>query len=331
LTTGHNRASDAKVGVFVLAALFVLIAGSLWIVGSNRFAGPQASFTVLLRDSAGIAVGDRVRLAGVSVGRIRGIELNAEQEWPVKMVFSLGSEIPLHEDASASIATSGLMGASFLQLLPGSPETPLLEPGGTIRALPSYGLEGTLAQVEEISSKLSDILDKTTNLIDQVATDIGPILKQMGALLSEENVDQISAILRRVRTTVDEVSPRISPLLSRLESLAISVEGSVEDIPELSARVSALIEDLENALGEDGARLIALLEGAETTLSSADESLSVIRDNRGGIERTMRSLEETVENLRAFSQQIKERPSSLIRKSSSPQRRPGDSAGKRGQ
>ena len=330
MTVGRNHASDAKVGAFVVVALALLIAGSLWIVGSNRLAGPQVPFTVVLRDSAGITVGDRVRLAGVNVGRIRGIELHPEEAWPVVMKFSVDKEYPLRKDASATIATSGLMGASFLQILPGSPDAPPLEPGGTIRAQPSYGLEGTLAQVEEISTKLSQILDQTSSLIDQVATDIGPVLAQLGELLSTDNVDQISAILLRVRTTVDEVSPRIEPLLARIESLTLTVEGGVESLPELSKRVADLVADLESALGTDGERLKDLLEGAQTALGSADESLSVIRDNRAGIERTMRGLEETVANLRAFSEQIKQQPSSLIRSSSPRERRPGDAAGERG-
>ena len=97
----------------------------------------------------------------------------------------------------------------------------------------------------------------------------------------------------------------------------------MEGMPEVMTRVSALLEDLDAALGPDGSRLAELLDAANSSLGSAEDALSVIRDNRGEIEAVLHDLRDTVTNLEAFSDQLRRRPSSLIRAKPEPDRRPG--------
>ena len=56
-------------------------------------------------------------------------------------------------------------------------------------------------------------------------------------------------------------------------------------------------------------------------------ALDVIVGNRGELERTLADLREIVANLKAFSQQVKERPYSLVRIRPEPDRRPGEGVG----
>ena len=72
MATARERWSDVKVGVFVLVALAILIAGSLWIAGGSSVrARVRFPTTCCSQDSGGVVAGDRVRVAGVAVGRVR--------------------------------------------------------------------------------------------------------------------------------------------------------------------------------------------------------------------------------------------------------------------
>lgn len=315
--------SDVRVGLFVLAALAILVVGSLWIAGSSLFVGERVPYVVLLADSKGVRAGDRVRFAGVPVGRIQDVLLRPEDPWPVMLHVELKPEIPVREDSSAAIASSGLMGTSFLQVLPGTPESPRLAPGGTIHGSSGGGIDGTLAQVEEISGSVIGILDQASLLIDDVSGQVGPLLTQLNRLLSEENVNELGAILGGVRGTIDDVGPRVTVLLERLDSLVGNAEGGLAGLPDLMEQVGGLVGNLDAALGPEGARLAAVLDAAHGSLGAADDALAVIQDNRGEIEATLQDLRDTVGNLKAFSEQIKQRPSSLIRSRPEPDRSPG--------
>ena len=62
-------------GLFVLTALALLVVGLFWVAGSGFFADGRVDYVVLMRDSGGVQPGDRVRVAGVPVGKIDDVEL----------------------------------------------------------------------------------------------------------------------------------------------------------------------------------------------------------------------------------------------------------------
>ena len=326
MAMSRERWSDVKVGVFVLIALAIIIAGSLWIAGGSLFAARHVPYDVVLSDSAGVVAGDRVRVAGVAVGRINDVVLRQEEKWPVLMKVSIKEEITVHQDATAVITSSGILGTSFLEINIGSPGAPPLPPGSQIEGKPAPGMEAAFAQVEAISAKLLGILDQTSKLIDQISGEVGPLMARLEALLSEENTENLEAILADTRRTLEDVQPRVGPLLDHLDRVASSAEQSLAGVPPLTDQAQGLVTDLRTALGPDGQRVTQLLDSANTTLGSADQALQLVLDNRDAIEATLRDLELTMANLKTFSERVKHQPSSLLRSAPQQQRAPGDPA-----
>ncbi len=82
------------------------------------------------RSAEGIAVGTEVRLAGVQIGAVTGMELNP-QSFLAETRFSVDPSIILPDDSAIAISSEGLLGGSFVEIIPGgSPFN--LEPGGEI-------------------------------------------------------------------------------------------------------------------------------------------------------------------------------------------------------
>jgi phospholipid/cholesterol/gamma-HCH transport system substrate-binding protein len=326
MAVSRERWSDVKVGIFVLLALAMAIAGSLWIAGGSLFAARQVPYDVVLSDSSGVVAGDRVRVAGVAVGRINDVVLRQDEKWPVLMKVSIKEEVEVHQDASAVITSSGILGSSFLEINTGSPGAAPLPPNSQIEGRPAPGMEAAFQQLEAISTKVLGILDQTSKLIDQVSGEVGPLMARLEALLSEENTENLEAILAETRRTLEDVQPRVGPLLDHLDRVASSAEESLAGVPPLTDEAKALITDLHTALGPDGQRVSQLLDSANTTLGSADKALQVVLENRSSIEATLRDLELTMANLKTFSERVKHQPSSLLRSSPQQQRSPGDPA-----
>jgi len=320
----RSRAADVKVGLFVVAALAILVFGSMWVAGSTFLRVEQNTYKVLMKGSAGIESGDRVRFAGVKVGRIKEVRLEPEAEFPVIMVVSIDPDIPVRSDSTARVAAAGLMGGSFLEIEAGSLDSPLLTEGGEIHGKEAQGMEKALSHVDAIAERTVALLDQVSGVLDQVSTDLGPILAGAQDLLSPRNVDNIGEILVSLDGMLDEAAPRITSLLTRLDSLAANLEEGAEDVPELTGELTALVEDLRTALGPDGERLVVLLDSAQKMMSSADQSLGMFRDNRDELEGMIRDLRDTAANLEAFSQRLKEQPSSLVFAKPDPERSPGD-------
>lgn len=68
----------------------------------------------------GLLVGDKVRMAGVDVGRVVDAKLDPNYNAILKLEIKDGLKIP--DDSSASIVSSGLMGSKYIEIEPGGSE-----------------------------------------------------------------------------------------------------------------------------------------------------------------------------------------------------------------
>lgn len=75
----------------------------------------------------GLLVGDKVRMAGVDIGRVVGAELDNNYNAILKLEIRGDLKIP--DDSSASIVSSGLMGSKYIEIEPGGSED-FIENGG---------------------------------------------------------------------------------------------------------------------------------------------------------------------------------------------------------
>lgn len=125
-----ENTTEAIVGACVLAAA----AGFLWYASGVTDARGTSSASYPLvasfRSAEGISVGTDVRLAGVKIGSVRGLDLNAES-FRAEATFAISEDIELPEDSSAAISSEGLLGGNYIEIIPGgSPFN--LEAGGEI-------------------------------------------------------------------------------------------------------------------------------------------------------------------------------------------------------
>lgn len=75
----------------------------------------------------GLLVGDKVRMAGVNVGRVVNAQLAENYNAILTLEIKDGIHIP--DDSSASIVSSGLMGSKYIEIEPGGSEDFIEENG----------------------------------------------------------------------------------------------------------------------------------------------------------------------------------------------------------
>lgn len=103
-------------GVIALAVGFLLYAGQITGLGSG--ASEHYQLTASFRSAEGISTGTDVRLAGVKVGTVTDLDLNRET-FRAEAKLTLDSDIVLPDDTAAMIASEGLLGGNFVELVPG--------------------------------------------------------------------------------------------------------------------------------------------------------------------------------------------------------------------
>ncbi len=114
--------------VLAVAAGFLFYAGQVGGVGvgNTGFDSYSASF----RSAEGIGIGTDVRLAGVKVGSVTEMALDPAT-FRAETRFTLQNDVALPDDTAVVVSSEGLLGGSFLELLPGGSHFNL-EPGDEI-------------------------------------------------------------------------------------------------------------------------------------------------------------------------------------------------------
>ena len=121
--------ADAILGAVVLGAAlaFLVYAGQIAGLGQGR---GGYDLTASFRSVEGVRVGSDVRLGGVRVGSVAAMELDPVSLRP-ELRLRLRDGVALPEDTLAVVATEGLLGGAFIELLPGGAPFDL-EPGDRI-------------------------------------------------------------------------------------------------------------------------------------------------------------------------------------------------------
>ena len=127
-----KKGTETLVGLFVLLGIAGLVFLSLMAANLASF-GTSATYTVQARfdNIGGLKARAAVRSAGVTVGRVRSIQLDSKTyQGLVTMEIDQSVQFPL--DSSAKILTSGLLGDQYIGIEPGGDEKNLAA-NGTIK------------------------------------------------------------------------------------------------------------------------------------------------------------------------------------------------------
>ena len=253
----------------------------------------------------------------MEVGRVLEVDLRPGEEWPVLFHIELDKGIPVTEDASARLTADGLLGSPYLEIEPGPSGAELLPAGATIIGTYAASANEAFQALGQLSEQAGGALEEVIVLVQGLGERMAPLLERFELLLSDENLGSISGSLVAMQQTMEASGPKLSTLLTRLDELALELRSGAEGLPDVTAEIQGLVTDLRTAMGPDGQRVTSLLESANT-------GMNAMQMNRGDLEAMVRDLRMATANLKALSEALKERPSSLIRNSKGPDRKPGE-------
>lgn len=125
----RTNMGEAIVGLLVvaLAVGFVLFAMARTGAGGGR---GGVAVAAVFPNASGVNVGTDVRVAGLKVGKVTGLELDP-QSYQVKVGIEFNPKVSLPADSTAAITSEGLLGQTFVSFTPGGSPTPL-KTGDTI-------------------------------------------------------------------------------------------------------------------------------------------------------------------------------------------------------
>ena len=260
---------EIKVGLFFVLSL--LLFGTMLEVGNHwKIFDTGSPYQVFLSSSTGLKAGDTVKLAGVEVGTISKISVLEDK---VLVNFEVKPGTRIKQDSVAGIRMSSMLGGQFLGLSFGSPGSPDLPPGSTVKSSDSAGVDAIIDSVggltkdakqlitdlnrnqNEVMTKVSAILDENRAAVHSSLTGLASITSKidrgegsMGLLLNDKtlynNVNALSGSLKEVSAKLERGEGTMGKLLADEElytqafSAAKGMSDGMKNINEIAQRIN---------------------------------------------------------------------------------------------
>src|SRR6266849_731167 len=167
-----SKQRTMRVGGLITAALIVLMTFVFFLGSAQTVFARKNEYEVRFDTVAGLAEGNPVRISGVTVGVVRDIRL--PQDPKAKDVFiSLMVDRKYSErirgDSRARLKKLGLLaGDNYIDITPGSPRFPELEPGAIIPAQRQTNVDQLIASGEDVVDNLVQISYSLKNVLQRV-------------------------------------------------------------------------------------------------------------------------------------------------------------------
>lgn len=266
-------------GVVGLALVALLVGGSI-LVGTSGIFDDRYELSAVFDRAGGLDNGADVRVAGVSVGSVTGVEADHERG-QVVVAFEVDRGVRLGPDTTAEIAAATLLGGYYVRL-DGPVAEPYLEDvpaEDERRRIPIGRTQGPTS----LNRVLSDTTD-TVSAIDFEAAN--QVLRQLAGA-ADRNVDVLprliddftvistaiaarDAELRRLTASADQLT---ATLASRDHELAALVEGSGRLLDQLVIRrneLSTLLEDGTGAIDAVTDLLVQHRDAIDAAIENVD-------------------------------------------------------------
>jgi phospholipid/cholesterol/gamma-HCH transport system substrate-binding protein len=275
--------SAFKAGVLTLVV--IAVASYFGFTKANPFANPF-ELKAVVRDAQNLKSGAPVRIAGVDVGKVTGIEAAEDGKAAATVTMELRDDaLPIHEDATIDIRSRILLeGNFFVDLSPGSPSTAHHESGDTIP------ITRTTASVT-----LPDILSV---LKSDVRSDLQTLLREYGT----------EALSKGGAEALNQAIPSFEPAykysaLTNDALLGVEPERDIARLLRGQQRVFEALADDPEALRE----LVTDLNATAGALASQDEALAAsvpaLRDTLRAGQPALAELNAALPTLRVFSRE----------------------------
>ncbi|PIQ63415.1 MAG: hypothetical protein COV99_02695 [Bacteroidetes bacterium CG12_big_fil_rev_8_21_14_0_65_60_17] len=242
--------NELKVGGTLLVAALIFVLGVRYFEDLPLFK-PTYDLNVVFDNAGGLIAGNVVRVNGVTIGSVSNVAIS-EETGKVEVAFHVRNTIPVTEGTYATIGGFDALGVVRMDLVLGPPTAPLIPENGYIEGRTGADVIGKvtarapelLGQVDSVLVGLNRMLRTTTELVDNPGSDLRLTLAAMNG-----SVQALETILVQERD-------RVGRVMKHVESLT---------------------QDMDMAVGEDGERVAALMDGLDTTLSEVDATLADVR------------------------------------------------------
>jgi phospholipid/cholesterol/gamma-HCH transport system substrate-binding protein len=274
---------ETRIGIFV--ALVVLAAVFIFDIvgGPDKFARGYR-LHALFNNVQELKVGDRVKMAGVEVGRVERIQL---EENKVDVTMKLRRVAEVKTDSTAAVKFTGLMGQNYIAIDFGSAGAPRLENNQLVNTKEQPDLGAIMAKLDNVATGVENLTKSFTG--DKIDNLLGPFTDFLKA--NRVPLTATIANLQSISTEISQGKGTVGKLIYD-DSLYNSTLATVTNLQNAGNEAKVAIADARKLLDQVNAgqgtvgRLVkddSLYKETTASMTNLKEILQKVNQGQGSV------------------------------------------------
>jgi phospholipid/cholesterol/gamma-HCH transport system substrate-binding protein len=322
MNSSSTRRQEAIVGLFVLIAAALLIITVFSLTGF--FNRGDVLYRAFFKNAGGLRPGGEVRYAGgPPVGRIEDVHPDPHDASRMEIAFRVKPEVPVKTDSIATISSNSPLSDNFLGIVPGSKAAQPAPSGATLKSSEYVGFGDLEAEIAELGPEAKLVLAN----LNQRLTELQVTVARLNDTLNDKNRENLSASLGTVRGVLDENRKPLHSTITHFDDASARIAPLLDDLKKTNADAQKTINTLEGTITENRSDLrdsiVELRHVLETANNVTDQLDRTLNANGENIDDILSNFRQASQNLRQFTETLKQRPYTLLRSSLPPAHEPG--------
>ena len=267
---------ETKLGVFVVLTVFAAIF-IIETLGSVDIFSRGYRVSAQFETAKDLKVGDRVKMAGVEIGRVDKIALT---ESKVNVVMKLQSGAVVKTDSKAVIDFTGLMGQNFVKISFGSPGAPKAENGSVLESGEQPDLSVIMDKLDKAASGIANLGNSFTG--DKIDNLVGPLTDFV-----RNNSGPITATIANIKNVSSQIAAGQGTIGKLIydEALYSTALTTVSNLQSTATEVRTAVNNISSGQGTIGKLLTddTLYKATTSSMTNLNSILSKINQGDGTI------------------------------------------------
>lgn len=291
--------TEARVGALVLISFILFVIGIFVVSDIRSLWDQKKTLTILFQYADGITAGSPVWYAGFEVGGVKDIRIAPGVADRIAVTVKISPDARVRKDSRAEIRSLGMMGAKYVEISPGAPDSPELASGDTLEGKSPSSLSEIIETGGRVASGLVELVQDAKELILEVRNDytIKDTIKSANALLLE----------------LKGRAADLGPIMNNMKR--VSGEGGKE-LVSLIREVRETNRGVQKRVGSIETELVKTLGQADKGLSEAEQAAkdvrSILSSNEDNLASILAHLNETSRQLEALSEDLRLHPWKVV-------------------
>lgn len=261
-----KRRNEILVGATILLGLLLIVIGTIYLKGAG-FGREEQTIRARVPEAGQLLVGAAVKLRGVGIGRVDGIELERNSSGVI-ITMQIRTDVRLPEDPVVLLSPESMFGDWQAQIYPRS-------------SFPLYAYAESPDPKIIPGYSLPDI-SRLTAVADQIANNMAELSDRFELAFTEETALNVRLAIENIQKVSEQLTGLIGRQNKNADQVAASLASTSESLGAAAQTAQRAFEEFEDAVG--GGKLTGIVRNVQSASQQADSisrvMLAATRDLR---------------------------------------------------